>query len=87
MDSSKERKPSWIDDPEKATAAVTASALAVFAVVHEMVPAHHQDLVRYLGGADFAFNVATWVAIHRSRNTYAEQIEHTEQALIEQDVA
>lgn len=87
MDSSKERKQSWVDDPEKATAAVTAAALATFAVVHEMVPPHHQDLVRYLGGADFVFNVATWVAIHRSRNTYAEQIERTEQTLVEQDVA
>lgn len=77
MDSSEERKPSWIDDPEKATAAVTAAALATFAVVHEMVPAHHQDLVRYLGAADFAFNVATWIAIHRNRNR--EQPEVTEE--------
>lgn len=67
MNPSESTDQSWLDDPEKTAAAVTAAAAAAFAVVHEMVPPHHQDLVRYLGGADFAFNVMTWVVIHRNR--------------------
>lgn len=67
MSTEAEHSHSWLDDPEKTTAAVTGSALAVFAIVHEMVPAHHQDVVRYLGSADFALNVFTWISIHRNR--------------------
>lgn len=73
MSTEAEQSHSWLDDPEKTTAAVTGSALAVFAIVHEMVPAHHQDIVRYLGAADFALNVFTWISIHRSRQVQETQ--------------
>jgi hypothetical protein len=61
-----EAKQSFLDNPEKTTAAVTAGVLAVFAVVHEFVPAHHQDAVKILASLDLMVNLATWRAVRQS---------------------
>ncbi len=60
-----EAKQPFLDNPEKTTAAVTAGVLAVFAVVHEFVPAHHQDTVKILASLDLVLNLASWRAIRQ----------------------
>lgn len=59
-----ESKPTFLDNPEATTGAITAAALAAFVLIHELVPAHHQNTVKILGSLDLVFNLASWRAIH-----------------------
>jgi hypothetical protein len=76
-----ETEQAFWDNPEKTTAVITAGAIAVFGVVHEMVPPQHQDVVKLLGSLDLMINLASWRAIRQNLKIHSKEPAADETAL------